>query len=117
MTLNGGNLTRWLAPLALVLCAVAVLVILNSSGSTGDGGGSEDAVEQQSSSAARQASAAATKKKKAAKRKSRTYTVKRGDTLSGIAQATGVPLSELQERNPDLDSESLQTGQKVKLGP
>ena len=55
----------------------------------------------------------ASKKKKSAKRK--TYTVKSGDTASGIAEKTGVDLQTLYELNPELDPSSLAPGQKIKL--
>jgi LysM repeat protein len=116
MTRGGQNLSRWLAPLALVACALAVVMILGSGGAFHGSGSSADApaVTQPRSAA----STAAKKRGAGARRKKRrTYTVRAGDTLSGIAQKTGVPLSELQAMNPTLDSESLQTGQKVKLAP
>ena len=47
----------------------------------------------------------------------RRYTVRAGDTLTGIADRTGVPLGRLQQLNPKLDSDSLQTGQRIKLSP
>ncbi len=44
-----------------------------------------------------------------------TYTVVAGDTLSAIAQKTKVPESRLERLNPELDSESLNAGQVLKL--
>ena len=44
-----------------------------------------------------------------------TYTVAGGDTLSGIAQKTGVPVAKLQRLNPDLDAETLNAGQVLNL--
>jgi LysM repeat protein len=114
MRVQGQNLSRWLAPLALVACALAVVIILGGGGSGGGSGSTDD------STSARQSITTKSSQKKSAakkKKKSRTYIVKAGDTLSGIAEKTGVPLSELQAMNPKLDSESLQTGQKVKIGP
>lgn len=45
----------------------------------------------------------------------RRYTVKAGDTPSGIAEKTGVPVEELLDLNPDVDPQALQTGQRLKL--
>lgn len=106
---------RWLAPVALVTCAVAVFAIVSS-------GTSEDAGTDGATTSERPASERSTssQRRRSSSRRStrrRTYTVKPGDTLSAIAEKTGVPLSELQALNPDLDSQSLQTGQKVKLAP
>jgi LysM repeat protein len=41
------------------------------------------------------------------------YTVKAGDTLSGIAQKFGVPMSRIQERNNITNIQSLQVGQQL----
>ena len=43
--------------------------------------------------------------------------VKAGDTPSGIAEKTGVPLSQILELNPDLDDQTLTVGDKLKLRP
>lgn len=44
-----------------------------------------------------------------------TYKVKAGDSLSAIAESTGVDIETLQELNPDIDARTLQPGQKLKL--
>jgi LysM repeat protein len=46
---------------------------------------------------------------------STSYTVKPGDTLSGIAAKTGVPLATLESLNPGINPSALQTGQHLKL--
>jgi LysM repeat protein len=43
--------------------------------------------------------------------------VQPGDTLSAIAARTGVALARIQALNPQADTQALQTGQKIKLGP
>jgi LysM repeat protein len=43
------------------------------------------------------------------------YTVKTGDTLGGIAETVGIPITRLQELNPDLDPQALVSGQKIRL--
>jgi LysM repeat protein len=43
------------------------------------------------------------------------YIVQSGDTLSGIAEETGVSVAELQALNPDIDPQILVSGQKIKL--
>lgn len=45
----------------------------------------------------------------------RTYTVKDGDTLSGIAEANGVSLEALQAANPGVTAETLDIGAVLKL--
>jgi LysM repeat protein len=104
---------RWLAPAALMVCALAVFIVVSTSGSSG-GSSDTTSVEQPRSGSSSSSKRSTSKKKDAG---GRTYTVKPGDTLGGIAEKTGVPLSELQALNPDLDAQALQTGEKVKLGP
>ena len=107
---------RWLAPLAILACAFAVYSVVNAnlladdtptarSTSTSSGDGKTRTVSERSSKSRRRA------------RRGRTYTVKSGDTLSSIAVKTGLTLERIQQRNPALDSQSLQTGQRVKLSP
>jgi LysM repeat protein len=99
---------RVLAPLALVLCALAFFYVIFSSGSgSGGGGGGNSATQVTTSKPARTTTATGPTK--------RTYTVKAGDTLGGIAAKTGVPVEKLQELNPGLDPQALVSGQKIKL--
>jgi LysM repeat protein len=99
---------RLLAPLALVGFVVALLVVINGAG---DGNSTKTGARPAAS-----ASATPTKKQKARKQRKR-YVVKAGDTPSGIAEKTGVPLSQILELNPDLDDQSLTVGDKLKLRP
>jgi N-acetylmuramoyl-L-alanine amidase len=99
---------RLFAPLALVACAVAVLVIVNSGGSSGGSATSERTTTGSSTT---------TTTTQATKHHKRTYIVKNGDVLSQIAIKTGVPLATIQQLNPTVDAQSLHAGQKIKLGP
>jgi LysM repeat protein len=45
----------------------------------------------------------------------RFYTVRQGDTLSGISAKTGVSMSTLQSLNPSVSPNSLQPGQRLRL--
>ena len=98
---------RLLAPLALVGFVVALLVVIN-------GAGSDDSPGTSGSGSKATATATPTRKDKARKQRRR-YTVKAGDTPSGIAEKTGVPLSTILELNPDLDDQTLTVGDKIKL--
>ena len=100
---------RLLAPLALVGFVVALLVVIN-------GAGSDSGSEKTGSRPSASATATPTKKQKARKQRRR-YVVKAGDTPSGIAEKTGVPLSQILELNPDLDDQTLTVGDKLKLRP
>ena len=99
---------RLLAPLALVACAVALFAVVNS------GGSSDDADDSARPGATATATAKPTKKstKKAG---AKTYTVKAGDTPSGIAEQVGVDVGALLDANPNADPNNLSPGQKLKL--
>jgi LysM repeat protein len=99
---------RFLAPLALVGFVVALLMVIN--GASVDGGSSDGGSEPAST-----ATATPKAKKGKTRKVRRTYTVKPGDTPSSIAEKTNVPLSQIQELNPDLDDQTLSVGQKIKL--
>jgi LysM repeat protein len=104
----GRSPARFIAPLALVAFALALVIVVSST--TGDGGGGTGA---QGTSAP----AEATPKPKAQKKKRtrKTYTIKAGDTPSGIAVKVGVPLDQILELNRDLDPQTLTPGTKIKL--
>ena len=101
---------RFLAPLALVAFGVALFLVLSTAlkddpGTAGNG-----------SPASSQGTGKHAKKKKAKRKKAaKTYTVKAGDTPSGIAEKVDVPLDTLLQLNPDLDPQILTPGQKLKL--
>jgi LysM repeat protein len=97
---------RLLAPIALAICAIALLAIVVSSGG-GDGGA------DRAPTAERQTTRKAPSKPRVVA--PTTYTVKIGDTLGKIAVETGVPVDKLEELNPELDPQGLVSGQKIKL--
>jgi LysM repeat protein len=43
------------------------------------------------------------------------YRVRAGNTLSGIAAKTGVPIATIQQLNPNVNASALQTGQRLRL--
>ena len=55
------------------------------------------------------------KDKSSEEKKTKTYTVKAGDTASGIAEKSGVDLETLMALNPELDPATLSPGQKIRL--
>jgi LysM repeat protein len=107
---------RWLAPLALLACIIAVYSVVNATLLSSDDKAGKPAAAQSSGAKSRTVSERSTSGKRRTRRR-RTYTVKAGDTLSSIALKTGVSLQRIQALNPKLDSNSLQTGQRVKLSP
>jgi LysM repeat protein len=109
---------RWLAPLALVACAVAVYSVVNATLLSDDEpAATSSATKSSTSSKSGTTSKRSSSSKRRASRRRRTYTVKAGDTLSSIAEKTGLSLQRIEDLNPKLDSNSLQTGQRVKLSP
>jgi LysM repeat protein len=101
---------RWLAPLALIACAFAIYTVVDQE-LLQDGGAKT--TTSKTSTAGGSTSTSTTKRKSSKKAKS--YTVKNGDTFSGIADEEGVEVEALQEANPDVDASALHPGQKLKL--
>jgi LysM repeat protein len=99
---------RFLAPIALVAVAVALYTVVQDSRDPAGG----DSGTPAGATATPKASGSS-KKKKSSKSKRKTYTVKNGDTLSGIAEKTDVSLETLRDLNPRADT--LSPGQKLKL--
>jgi hypothetical protein len=95
---------RVLAPLSLIAFGVAFALVVSNSGVDNN-----HARAQPSTSAA----TTTTVQNKYAHRRS--YTVRTGDTLGGIAEKTGVDVTTLQDLNPGLDPQALVAGQKIKL--
>jgi LysM repeat protein len=96
-------LARILAALALVAAVAAVVVIVSSA-------------SKESSSGKGHKSAGTTKQEpKKQRTKAATYTVKPGDTLIAIAHKTGIPVSEIQALNPEVDPQILIAGETLKL--
>jgi LysM repeat protein len=103
---------RLMAPLALVAAAVAVVLVVQSSGSGSKGASTPASAPSTSTRTTGRSSPTLSSRPPR-----RSYTVKAGDTLSGIAQATGVSLSRIEALNPHVDAGALRTGQKLKLAP
>jgi LysM repeat protein len=102
---------RWLAPLALLAAAAAVYAIATGGGK--DDGGSGGSAADGRTSTERPAARTTTTTTVSSRR--RTYTVKPGDVLSAIAVKTGLTVEELTALNPDIDAQTLQPGDKLKL--
>ena len=100
----GRSPARFLAPLALVAFAVALVMILSH-------GSGDNGAEQPVSGSSPAATATPAKHH----RKRKFYVVKPGDTPSGIAEKTGVSLDLLLELNPNLDPQTLTPGERLKL--
>ena len=97
-------ITRLLAVVALAAAVVAVFVVVS-----GNTGGDDDPGKKGN----RTAKTGKQNSKK--KPKQATYEVQSGDTLTNIAQETGVSVDRIEALNPELDPQALQAGQKLKL--
>ncbi|MFZ0091563.1 MAG: LysM domain-containing protein [Solirubrobacteraceae bacterium] len=102
-----GKLARFLAPIALAAVAVGVYLIVHSS----------PLVSPASSSTTTAAIVSNRRESHHAHPKPHFYIVKPGDTLSGIAARTGVPLTRLSALNPSVAQPpyNLQAGQRLRL--
>jgi LysM repeat protein len=104
----GRSPARFLAPIALVAFAFGLYTVV------------QNAREPAGSNSRAQPTATATpsaakESKKSNRRKRKSYTVKSGDTPSGIAEENNISLETLYELNPELDSQPLAPGQRVRL--
>jgi LysM repeat protein len=104
----GRSPARFLAPIALVAFAVAFYTVVDRAGAPA-GKPSSDVPAQATGTPAKSSS------KKSSKRKSRIYTVKAGDTASGIAARTGVSITTMQQLNKGFDPQTLAPGQRIRL--
>jgi LysM repeat protein len=111
----GRSPARFLAPLALVAFAVALVLVIGGSTSP------DSEVERQPTSVENRtetsngSSERKPARKRSSKKSSKTYTIKAGDTPSGIASANGMTTDELLELNPDLDPNALTVGDEIKI--
>ena len=105
----GRSPARFIAPLALVAFALALFIVVSSTKDDGNPDGARDAAQPAQSTASPNGGGG--KKRK----RPRSYTVKAGDTPSGIAEKVNVPLDQILELNPDLDPQTLTPGTKIKL--
>jgi LysM repeat protein len=96
---------RILVALALLATLAVVFVVVSSS--TGGDGEKSDSPEQ--------ASSPRSDPDKEGPETPKEVTVEAGDSLSGIAVKYGVSVKRLERLNPDLDPNTLATGQTVKL--
>jgi LysM repeat protein len=102
---------RFLAPLALLAFVLALYIVVGQQTSGNTNGGTSNSKQNQSGSPS--AGGSPTGKPKGP----RFYRVKAGDTPSSIAVSHGVPLSQIQQLNPNLDPQTLAPGERIKLRP
>jgi LysM repeat protein len=101
---------RWLAPVALITCAVAVYAVVDNTLLKNDSASSTSDGTQQTTS-----TKSTSKKGAKARKRRRAYVVKSGDTLSAISIKTGVSMTTIQRLNPKIQADTLHAGQRVRL--
>jgi LysM repeat protein len=100
---------RLLAPLALVLVAGAVAVVVANS-DIADGDDSESPATTTERTTTERTTTTGR-----GRRSRRNYVVKPGDSFGSIAEETGVSVEQLELLNPDVDPQALVVGQRIKL--
>ena len=93
---------RLVAALALVGAVLVVVVVIG-------------AAMEDDSSPREQKTERPAKKQKQQQAKTKTYTIESGDTLTAIAQKTGVSVAKIIELNPEVDPQILIAGETLKL--
>jgi LysM repeat protein len=105
---------RLLAPIALVTFVFVLFIVIAGSGTDEDSSNDGNRTSQERSGT--ETIPGETTTTGVEPRVSGTfYTVKTGDTLGGIAETVGIPITRLQELNPELDPQALVSGQKIRL--
>jgi LysM repeat protein len=99
----GRNPARYLAPAALVAIAVGAYLIVSSNVNSSSKPAPPSHVLDVGGTAG----------SKYAHR--RFYIVRPGDTMTRISSKTGISLPHLEQLNPSLEPNSLQTGQRLRL--
>jgi LysM repeat protein len=104
----GRSPLRFVAPIALLAFVFALYTVVNHA--------QNPAGSKSSDTPAAQSTATASKSSKSSKhRKRKTYTVKSGDTASGIAAKTGVSIATMKKLNKKFDPQALQPGERIRL--
>jgi nucleoid-associated protein YgaU len=98
---------RYLAPIALLAAIAAVFLLVRAHVVTSSHASTRPTIPR--------TLAHSPSGHSSSKRGPSVYTVKQGDTLSGISVRTGVPVATLQSLNPGLNPNALQTGQRLRL--
>ena len=94
---------RLVAALALVAAVLVVVIVIGAAMSDDDSSPKEQRSERPA------------KQQKKQQPKAETYTIENGDTLTAIAQETGVSVSRILELNPSVDPQILIAGETLKL--
>lgn len=106
MTSRASAPARAFAAIALIGGILVLILVISSS--LGDGG-------ESNSGKTPRAGHATEKKNRAPRKVPAAYVVQNGDTLTSIAQETGVSVARIQALNPGVDPQILISGEKLRL--
>ena len=98
----GRNPVRYLAPIVLVATVIGAALIISNHTSSSNSTSPGHVLNHQPLPRGKYA-------------KATFYTVQPGDNLTAIAAKTGIPILTLEQLNPSLDPNSLQTGHRLRL--
>jgi LysM repeat protein len=108
----GRSPLRFIAPIALLAFAFALYTVVKDAKAPAGSSSSDTPAAQ---STATSSKSTGSKKSSSSKKKRKSYTVKAGDTASGISAKTGVKVATMQKLNKNFDPGSLHPGQKIRL--
>jgi LysM repeat protein len=106
-------LLRWAAPAAFVAVVTVVVLVIHAGLGGNGGGGTSVTTTPPSPIVSTQSTRTATRR---ARKPARYYTVQSGDTFGAIAAKEGTTVQRLEQLNPGVSSNSLQVGQKIRVG-
>ncbi len=89
---------------------LVIVVIVGSSGDSGDDGGDDATVTERSETTSKRETASIQRAIETG-----VYVVEDGDTMTSIAESTGIDVDTLQSLNPEIDPQALIAGRKIKL--
>jgi hypothetical protein len=106
---------RFLAPVGLAVFFIAFLVVVTTAdvSDNGDSNNDNERAEQRDLKGGDRGERRRNDREE--RLPDEVYIVKEGDTLDSISQKTGVSIQDLYDFNPGLDSQTLVTGQCVRL--
>jgi LysM repeat protein len=105
---------RYAAPLVF-LAAITIAVLLVRAGLDDDGGATSTTVPVSTAAATTSATGTVPERQPAKKPKPQYYVIESGDTFGTIAAKFATSVEALQALNPDVSSNSLTVGQRIRV--
>lgn len=107
---------RLAAPVAFLLAVTVAIVLVRSALREPNGGGSTTVVTTRATTTpAAKKKKQTTTRKRPAKPRARYYVIQSGDTFGTVAAQFGTTVAALQELNPNVSSNALVIGQRIRV--